>query len=92
MASLYWPDLVKARPRSFQPSAVAGGGGACLGCVGALFVALFLLGALTDPRINRSAESIRAAATATARAAPLPPILTPLPPSLPLPPLAPRLR
>lgn len=72
--------------------AVAGGGGACLGCVGALFVALFLLGALTDPRINRSAESIRAAATATARAAPLPPILTPLPPSLPLPPLAPRLR
>ncbi len=60
--------------------AVAGGGGACLGCVGALFVALFLLGALTDPRINRSAESIRDAATATARAAPiLPPTLMPLP-------------
>ncbi len=60
--------------------AVAGGGGACLGCVGALFVALFLLGALTDPRINRSADVIRDAATATARAAPLlPPSLTAMP-------------
>ena len=66
--------------------AVAGGGGACLGCVGALFVALFLLGALTDPRINRSTESIRAAATATARAAPyLPPTPTSPRPTLTLP-------